>query len=132
SFLITFAFQALAHRFPIAPDRFPLLANATLAGLLVEAVALQLTEDAFALHLLLEYTNRLTDVVILDEDAHYLFRLSGGRRTPLPIPSLFASAASPSPRAGRAPRGIAMGRAERDERPQAPVRAPGKIGLRRR
>src|SRR5262249_22072672 len=60
--LVALAFQAFAHQLAIAAHGLGLLARPPLRRLLVVAAQLHLAEDTFALHLLLQDTQRLIDI----------------------------------------------------------------------
>jgi len=66
----TFTLGALACQLAGAADGFGLLASALFRRLFVVAAHLHFTEDAFALHLLLESAESLIDIVIADEYLH--------------------------------------------------------------
>lgn len=70
--LIAFALEPLAQRFALPADRFGLLARAAFGRLLVGAAPLHLAEHALALKLLLQDAQRLTDVVVADENLQNL------------------------------------------------------------
>ena len=61
---VTFALRPLARQLPRAPDRFGLLSCFPLGRLLVVAAKLHLSENALALHLLLQRLESLVDVVV--------------------------------------------------------------------
>ena len=62
------ALGLLASEFAGAADRFGLFPVGFFGWLLVESSALHLAKHAFALHFLLEHTERLIDIVVADED----------------------------------------------------------------
>jgi hypothetical protein len=66
----TFALQALAGQLANAANGFSLFTGTLLRWLFVVVAHLHFTEDAFALHLLLERPEGLIDVVIADEYLH--------------------------------------------------------------
>src|SRR6185312_1727590 len=68
--LVALAFHPLAHELAIAAHGLRLLTHATLGRLFVRASPLHLAERPLALHLLLEGTQRLVDVVVADENLH--------------------------------------------------------------
>src|SRR6185437_1749615 len=94
--LVAFAFHPLAHELAIAAHGLGLLTHATLGRLFVRASPLHLAERPLALHLLLEGTQRLVDVVVADENLHEppWFAISrenadagrGDRREPYSVP----------------------------------------------
>src|SRR5688572_29950262 len=63
----TFALCLLARQLAGPADRIGLLARALFRGLLIGAACPHFPEEAFALHLLLQYAKRLLDVVVPDE-----------------------------------------------------------------
>ena len=66
--LEAFALQTLALELARPAHRFGLLPRLALGGLFVGLAELHFTEDAFALHLLLQGLERLIDVVVADDD----------------------------------------------------------------
>src|SRR4029077_1057306 len=69
--LVALALHTLAHQLAGPADGLGALAGAALGGLLVVAAELHLSEDAFALHLLLQDAQRLIDVVFTNENLHF-------------------------------------------------------------
>jgi len=67
------ALGLLASEFAGAADRFGLFPVGFFGWLLVESSALHLAKHAFALHFLLEHTERLIDIVVADEDLQETF-----------------------------------------------------------
>jgi hypothetical protein len=65
-----FALELLALELAGAAHGLGLFASALLGRLLVVATKLHLTEDALALHLLLEGAERLIDIVVANENLH--------------------------------------------------------------
>jgi hypothetical protein len=65
-----FALGALAGQLASAANGFSLFAGALLRRLFVMAAELHFTEDAFALHLLLEGLEGLINIVVADENLH--------------------------------------------------------------
>ncbi|KGF69542.1 hypothetical protein LL06_10050 [Hoeflea sp. BAL378] len=65
-----FALGALTRQLADPANGFGLFACALLRRLLVKITHLHFTEDAFALHLLLESAERLIDIVIADKYLH--------------------------------------------------------------
>ena len=66
----SFALGALARQLADPANSFGLLPCALLRRLLVKITHLHFTENAFALHLLLESAERLIDIVIADKYLH--------------------------------------------------------------
>jgi hypothetical protein len=64
----TFTLRLLARELAYATHRFGLLTNSPFRRLLVRPSSLHLTENAFALHLLLEDSHGLIDVVVANQD----------------------------------------------------------------
>src|SRR5579863_1741433 len=62
--------ELFASQLSGAADRFRLLSDPPLGGLLVLLPKLHLTEDALALHLPLQYFESLIDIVVTDENLH--------------------------------------------------------------
>ena len=75
-----FALQLLAGELAGAAHGLGLLAGALLRGLLVMAAELHLTENAFALHLLLQRLESLIDIIVADENLHEAILFLGRRR----------------------------------------------------
>jgi hypothetical protein len=73
----TFTLGALARQLASAADSLGLFARALFRRLLIVTAHLHFTEDAFALHLLLESAERLINIVIADEYLHWLSCVSG-------------------------------------------------------
>jgi hypothetical protein len=69
----SFALGLLARELASSPDRFALFTSRLLGGLLVKSPAFHFTKHTFALHLLLEHTERLIDIVVTDEDLQETF-----------------------------------------------------------
>src|SRR5262249_27854946 len=67
--------HALAHQLAVATHGLGLLARPPLRRLLVVAAQLHLAEDTLALHLLLQDTQRLIDIVVANENLHGPFNL---------------------------------------------------------
>src|SRR5205085_9667005 len=67
---VALALHALAQQLAVAAYRFRLFAGAALGGLLVIAPELHLPEHPFALHLLLQGSESLVDIVVANEDLH--------------------------------------------------------------
>src|SRR5580704_17608204 len=67
------ALQLLAGELTGAADGFGLLAHALLGRLFVMAAQFHLAEHALALHFLLQYPQRLVDIVVTDENLHAAF-----------------------------------------------------------
>ena len=68
-----FALGLLASEFAGAADRLSLFPVRSFGWLLVKSPALHLAKHAFALHFLLEHTERLIDIVVADEDLQETF-----------------------------------------------------------
>ena len=68
--LITLAVHALAEQLAVAADGFGLFTGLALGWLLIVAAELHLAKNAFTLHLLLQRTQRLIDVIVANEDLH--------------------------------------------------------------
>jgi len=62
--LVALAFHALAHQLAVPPDRLRLLARLAFRGLFVGPPQFHLTENALALHFLLQRLQGLVDVVV--------------------------------------------------------------------
>ena len=69
----TFALRLLARELSLSSDSLRLFSIRSLGRLLVEAPPFHLPEDAFALHLLLQGSKRLIDVVVADENLQGMF-----------------------------------------------------------
>ena len=67
---VPLALHALAQQFAVAADRLGLFAGAALRGFLVIAPQFHFPEHPFALHLLLQGSESLIDVVVANEDLH--------------------------------------------------------------
>src|SRR5262249_1171641 len=67
---VAFAVHPFAHQLAIAAHRLGLLPCASFRWFLVIAAELHLPEDALALHLLLERTQGLLDVIVTNDDLH--------------------------------------------------------------
>ena|SRR6516165_949914 len=68
--LVSLALQALSQELAVAADRLGLLAGPPLRGLLVIAPQLHFSEHPFALHFLLQGSERLIDIIVANEDLH--------------------------------------------------------------
>ena len=66
--LITFALKPLAQRFALPANRFGLLARTAFGRLFVRAPPLHLAEYTLTLELFFQDAQRLTDVVVADEN----------------------------------------------------------------
>ena len=79
------ALGALAHELAVAPDGLGLLSGSPLGGLLVVPAHPHLPIETFALHLLLERTERLVDIVVaylnLDNDPNSSWPVSRTTKT---------------------------------------------------
>jgi hypothetical protein len=64
------ALRLLAGQFMRAANGFGPLAGALFRGLLVSAALLHFAKDALALHLLLQRTKRLLDIVVANQNLH--------------------------------------------------------------
>jgi hypothetical protein len=70
--LEAFALQALALHLPRPAHRFGGFPRATLRRLLEMATQLHFTENTFPLHLLLERLERLINIVVTNENLHWV------------------------------------------------------------
>ena len=68
-----FALGFLARELAGAADRFPLLSRRLFGWLLEKSPALHFAKDAFALHLFLEHSKRLVDVVVANKNLQETF-----------------------------------------------------------
>jgi len=68
-----FALGLLACELAGSPDRFALFPGRLFGWLLVKSPAFHFAKHTFALHLLLEHTERLIDIVVADEDLQETF-----------------------------------------------------------
>src|SRR5579864_119214 len=68
--LVAFALHPLAQELAVTPHGLGLLASAALGRLLVITAELHLAEHAFALHFLLQRTQRLVHIVVANEHLH--------------------------------------------------------------
>jgi hypothetical protein len=75
-----FALSLLANQLARAAHRFALLPRSFLGRLLVKPLALDLPEDAFALHLFLQDLHRLIDIVVTNVDLQKTLLSSGATR----------------------------------------------------
>ena len=69
----SFALGLLARELAGSPDCFALFPGRLFGGLLVKSPAFHFAKHTFALHLLLEHTERLIDIVVADEDLQETF-----------------------------------------------------------
>src|SRR6266851_199616 len=67
---IPLALEPFSQRFAVSADRLRLLTHSALRRLLVCPPPLHLAENAFALHLFLQYPQCRIDVIVADENLH--------------------------------------------------------------